>query len=438
MIKVLVADDEEIVRTSLVDMIPWQELGMVLVGSVRNGVEALDIVSDDPPDIVITDIRMPMMDGLELIERIKVLSPDTEIIILSGFSEFSYAQKAMSYGVKHYLLKPTRKEDLIELLRRISYERTDNGALRYSYQLERLMLLDALSDPSTIGHSLKLLGINPASGAAIQEGRGGVEPFFRPVMAGGTVYSFVPDGAPDAPRLEDAIASFVASYTPGQISIEGDDGSFRPLWTGGEERIGRISAEYAKALEEGKSSEELDRKVEEIFSPMQPLEAALLLVRMVSSASLGDGYLPALLGTGILDAASTEDVIKVAREILGRRMGDGRKGQNPVAAIISYLDKHIDDDGISLKWLSDNVVYMDAGYLSKLFVKETGVRFSDYLSRMRIDYAKSLMKLYDSSTVQEIAEKSGFGGNPRYFSQVFRKYEGMTPSEYLARQRGQR
>ena len=209
MIKVLVADDEEIVRTSLVDMIPWQELGMVLVGSVRNGVEALDIVSDDPPDIVITDIRMPMMDGLELIERIKVLSPDTEIIILSGFSEFSYAQKAMSYGVKHYLLKPTRKEDLIELLRRISYERTDNGALRYSYQLERLMLLDALSDPSTIGHSLKLLGINPASGAAIQEGRGGVEPFFRPVMAGGTVYSFVPDGAPDAPRLEDAIASFI-------------------------------------------------------------------------------------------------------------------------------------------------------------------------------------------------------------------------------------
>ena len=220
--------------------------------------------------------------------------------------------------------------------------------------------------------------------------------------------------------------------------MEGDDGSFRPLWTGGEERIGRISAEYAKALEEGKSSEELDRKIEEIFSPMQPLEAALLLVRMVSSASLGDGYLPALLGTGILDAASTEDVIKVAREILGRRMGDGRKGQNPVAAIISYLDKHIDDDGISLKWLSDNVVYMDAGYLSKLFVKETGVRFSDYLSRMRIDYAKSLMKLYDSSTVQEIAEKSGFGGNPRYFSQVFRKYEGMTPSEYLARQRGQR
>ena len=144
---VVVADDEDELREAVCTMIPWQELGMVLVGSVRNGVEALDIVSDDPPDIVITDIRMPMMDGLELIGRIKVLSPDTEIIILSGFGEFSYAQKAMSYGVKHYLLKPTRKEDLIELLRRISYERTDNGALRYSYQLERLMLLDALSDP---------------------------------------------------------------------------------------------------------------------------------------------------------------------------------------------------------------------------------------------------------------------------------------------------
>ena len=121
MVTAILADDEEIVRTSISKWIPWQELGMVLVGSVRNGLEALDVVSDDPPDIVITDIRMPMMDGLELIEKIKMLSPDTEIIILSGFSEFSYAQKAMSYGVKHYLLKPTRKEDLTELLRKISY-----------------------------------------------------------------------------------------------------------------------------------------------------------------------------------------------------------------------------------------------------------------------------------------------------------------------------
>lgn len=438
MIKVLVADDEEIVRTSLVDMIPWQELGMVLVGSVRNGLEALDVVSDDPPDIVITDIRMPMMDGLELIEKIKMLSPDTEIIILSGFSEFSYAQKAMSYGVKHYLLKPTRKEDLTELLRKISYERTDNGALRYSYQLERLMLLDAFSDPSSIRHSLCLLGINPDAKASISTTGDSRTPFFRPVMADGRAYAFVPDSSPNAVSIERLIASFVSSHTLGQLSIEGDDGSFRKLWSGSEENVGKVSAEYAKALEEGRSSEELNRKIGEILSPLPPLEAALLLIRIVSSASLGDGYLPALLATGVLDAKSTDDVIKIAYEILGRRLGTDKKGQNPVSIIISYIEKHIDDEGISLKWLSDNVVYMDAGYLSKLFVKETGIRFSDYLSRMRIEHAKSLMKLYDSSTVQEIAEKSGFGDNPRYFSQVFRKYEKMTPSEYLAKQRGQR
>ena len=107
-----------------------------------------------------------------------------------------------------------------------------------------------------------------------------------------------------------------------------------------------------------------DRKIEEIFSPMQPLEAALLLVRMVSSASLGDGYLPALLGTGILDAASTEDVIKVAREILGRRMGDGRKGQNPVAAIISYLDKQ-DMNLEQMMMVRGSLLFMNATACSK-------------------------------------------------------------------------
>ena len=257
-------------------------------------------------------------------------------------------------------------------------------------------------------------------------------------MADGRAYAFVPDNSPNAVSIERLIASFVSSHTLGQLSIEGDDGSFRKLWSGSEENVGRVSAEYAKALEEGRSSEELNRKIGEILSPLPPLEAALLLIRIVSSASLSDGYLPALLATGVLDAKSTDDVIKIAYEILGRRLGTDKKGQNPVSIIISYIEKHIDDEGISLKWLSDNVVYMDAGYLSKLFVKETGIRFSDYLSRMRIEHAKSLMKLYDSSTVQEIAEKSGFGDNPRYFSQVFRKYEKMTPSEYLAKQRGQR
>ncbi len=428
MIKVLIADDEEIIRTSVAQMIPWQELGMDLVGCARNGLEALDMVSDNAPDIIITDIRMPLMDGLDLISRIRVIAPDTEVIILSGFGEFTYAQKAMSLGVKHYLLKPTRKEDLAELLRKISIERA--GSISSTYQLERLMYLDGFSDIRSLGQSLRLLGLDPEMGAALAED--GKAALLLPVSADGKVFSFVADPSGDAMRLEDLLVSFIASHSLSSLSIKVSDGDFRRIWDKNEKED--LCFEYAKALREGKTSAELISRISDLLSSMTPLDAGLTLVRMVSSSSPDEGYLPALLATGVLEAGTTDDVVRIADEILSRKQGRDNS-RSPVSIIKAYVEKHIDDDGISLKWLSDNVVYLDAGYLSKLFIKDTGMRFSEYLSRTRIAHAKSLMILYNSSTVQEIAEKSGFGGNPRYFSQVFRKYEGMTPSEFLAQSR---
>ena len=74
---------------------------------------------------------------------------------------------------------------------------------------------------------------------------------------------------------------------------------------------------------------------------------------------------------------------------------------------------------------------MNVGYLSKLFARETGIKFSDYLNKKRLETAKQLMSVYPDSSVKEIADEVGFGGNPRYFSQVFRKYEGVVPSDFL-------
>ena len=97
----IIADDERVIRESISRLIDWEKLGVELTGLCRNGLEAYDMIIDEDPDIVLTDIRMPGMDGLELIRKVSLMDLDTRFILLSGYGEFEYAKEAMKYGVKH-------------------------------------------------------------------------------------------------------------------------------------------------------------------------------------------------------------------------------------------------------------------------------------------------------------------------------------------------
>ena len=119
MIKVIIADDEKRICTLITKLIDWDNLDMTLVGTANNGIETLELIKKEKPEIVITDIRMPGYDGLDMIERAKKINKDLEFIIISGYSHFEYAKKAISYGVKDYLLKPINKEELFTTLLRV-------------------------------------------------------------------------------------------------------------------------------------------------------------------------------------------------------------------------------------------------------------------------------------------------------------------------------
>lgn len=116
MIRVLIADDEELFREGLAMDVDWETCGLELVGLAANGHEALAMVSEFKPDIVVTDIRMPNIDGLEFIKKAKELSQDIQFIIVSGHEEFEYAQRAVKLGVCDFLLKPLDDEELQNLL----------------------------------------------------------------------------------------------------------------------------------------------------------------------------------------------------------------------------------------------------------------------------------------------------------------------------------
>lgn len=119
MYKVLIADDESKVIQLIKTLIQWETLNLELIGIASDGIQALEMIEKYQPDIVITDIRMPGYDGIELIRRAKVIQPDVDFIIISGYQHFDYAHNAIKYDVKDYLLKPLKKGEINSTLQKM-------------------------------------------------------------------------------------------------------------------------------------------------------------------------------------------------------------------------------------------------------------------------------------------------------------------------------
>ena len=139
--RIILVDDEEEVRKGIIRKIDWNRLGFEVVGDAENGAEALEKIEQLEPEVVMTDIRMPFMDGLTLTERIRQKYPSMKVLIFSGFDDFEYAQQAIKLNVTEYILKPVNVEELSEILTRVKKnldeeisQRRDAALLRESYQ----------------------------------------------------------------------------------------------------------------------------------------------------------------------------------------------------------------------------------------------------------------------------------------------------------------
>ena len=154
MYKVFIVDDEVIVREGIRSKIDWDNTEFELAGEAADGEIALSMIQDIKPDILITDIKMPFMDGLELARMVKKIQPWIRIIILSGHDEFEYAKKAISIGIDDYLLKPFTAEDVLASMRKatmqIDKERKQLSAMTEMKEAlktkERLVQKEFLSD----------------------------------------------------------------------------------------------------------------------------------------------------------------------------------------------------------------------------------------------------------------------------------------------------
>ena len=159
LLKVFLAEDEVIVREALRDSIPWEQHGFVFVGEASDGEMALEMVRELKPDIVITDIKMPFMNGLTFSKYVSEELPDTKIIIISGYDDFEYARQAVELHVDRFLLKPVTKADMISALentrRRIEEERARIAFRRQSTPDTPDMLELSGFDPMVLGNFIE-------------------------------------------------------------------------------------------------------------------------------------------------------------------------------------------------------------------------------------------------------------------------------------------
>ena len=138
--RIMLVDDEEEVRKAIIRQMDWEQLGFTVVGDAENGEDALEKMEQSEPDVVITDIRMPYMDGLTLTARIREKYPSVKILIFSGYDDFEYAQRAIKLNVTEYILKPVNGQELAQILGRVKNsldeeieQRRNINSLRESY-----------------------------------------------------------------------------------------------------------------------------------------------------------------------------------------------------------------------------------------------------------------------------------------------------------------
>ena len=334
MYKLLIVDDEQIIREGIERMIDWTSLHIEVTSSCSNAIAALDSMMDDMPDILLADVRMPGMDGLELAERAMSMHPQLQTIILSGYDTFGYAQQALKSGVMEYLLKPCSKDELEHALER---------ACRVVDKQRK--------------HVLHLYGERQA-------------------------------------------------------------------------RIRTLVKMFNELRESDVEPAQMEKQVREIAKTAE--EPSLLQEALISvvTSCLGNGQ--AEWGLSVIMGAFREQgsLEQLITKSLIRLKGEGGAIHGFVQQMTAYVDSHYAEEALSLQFLADNVVFMNADYIGREFTRAMGRKFSSYLLEVRMERAKMLMTADATLHSYAIAERIGLGKNPHYFSQVFRKYAGVTPKEY--------
>lgn len=366
MYSLLIIDDERIVRAGIRTIIKEQGTSFTAIYECGDGVEALNLLKTVRPDLIITDIKMPKMDGLLFIERCMSLFPEhpPRIIVLSGYKDFEYARKAMHFGVKDYLLKPLRRKDLLSTI--AAYEK----ALSEGHREEKPSA-PAL-DPDSVRRLYQELEPSQIHFAAIR----------------------FPIGTRRAEPEE------MSRFTEATDAYFGSD----PL-------ILSFPEQTSQLVLAGK----LSGKMEEF--------RAFLRSRQIDGCAIGYSDAQQSPDTCAEGIAKAKQALKIAclnpaGNFFLYKQGGNYSENGKLLAAMQYIHDHFDED-IGMAQVA-NSVSLNYNYFSSMFKSQLGVNFMTFLTQLRIEKAKALLK-NDDCRIGEIARLVGYS-DPKRFSKAFLRW----------------
>lgn len=411
MYKVIIADDEWIIREGLKHTVNWEQVQCEIIAEAADGIQSLQEILTHKPDILISDIRMPGMNGLELAEAAKRHCPELKVIFLTGFEDFTYAQQAVKLKADDFVLKPTDPDVLLEAVGRVCNE---ISSARYNANTVEHLLDWKQSGESIILEKLVhdgMLGfLDSRSRQMLHEMLGYChESILGLRVAVGELASFVRSAETDANDLmRVSLGSCLQHILLGP-----------PIFLGAG-KVGLLLEATDDIVQDlQRTARQLDKEGEVRFGLSRPYER---LDRLEAA------YREAVEALGSKRPADSQAVLEY---------GDIKRweGSNvPVDAehfrqVEAYIEQNYADE-LSLQKLAA-LFHLSEAHFSRLFRKRTGVSFIDYLTQVRMEQAKKLLRSPDAR-INEVAIAVGYQDS-RYFSQLFRKIVGSKPTEYRNR-----
>lgn len=396
MYKVLIVDDERIIREGIRNSLDWESYGLSVCGIAENGLEAYEIIKKYNPNIVITDIKMPGMDGLELISKVHQELPGIVFIILSGYGEFEFANKAMKFGVKHYLLKPCDEDEILPVLQNVISE------------------LKAKEEKEQIFHEIdyNLKRVLPQA----------EEQFLREFLMG------------------ESYSDTELQYFTRLFNVTDRKLKLIILKVGTEadliEKVAlkNIAYEIIKSERICLSTTLNDS----VIIVVKSIELSKLTDLLVKVKDIFNKYFKPQITIGVSKEDELKNIRQMYLEVQEHLKYEYDKYSKVIKTVIECVYKNIGNPKLSLNWIAKEVLFMNENYLGKLFYKETNKKFSHYVTQVRMEKAKELIESDKDFKIYEVTEQIGFEDNTQYFSQVFKKYTGYTPSEYKKLQNNER
>jgi len=425
MYRVLVADDEKPIIEWLRTSIDWKSRGLLLVGTAENGNEAYDLIMARRPDIVVMDIKMPGMDGLEVIERVRTVDSSVEFIVVSGYSRFEFAERAVRLRVVRYLLKPLDEQDLMNVIAQIVKEldqRRHQKERLATIEADRRRLLplareevvrewvmdpDRNGDPSRQFPQLRSTMKRPVRVVLVRPSREG--------CAGPLLSSLKRCTERWVERRHVLLCTFVGGTLLAVVHPLPNDELTAKLQAFRTETQAMFGCRIEFAVSDAGLFKNTPTLYRETLSHIGSRTMALL-----GSTAQDDSR-----GGIDPDVATAIQVLSDGKTNVLRRATNW-----VVKRMLAEVETNLTNPSLSLSWLARNAVYGSPDYLSRVFARQTRIRFSAYVTSFRIEVAKILLEQREEGSIAGIARAIGYGENTHYFSHVFHRVVGLSPTQY--------